>query len=73
MLFVVPYCVTAATGFTTHLHSDDNNNNNNNNNNNSVYANMIAMFVPLHVMGIYGYSMGTWPTAREFVCAENFP
>jgi hypothetical protein len=27
MLFVVPYCITAATGFTTHLQSNNNNNN----------------------------------------------
>jgi hypothetical protein len=43
MLFVVPYCITTATGLTTYWQSDDNNNNNNNNNNAVVIA--VAVWV----------------------------
>jgi hypothetical protein len=32
MLFVVPYCITAATGLTTNLQPNNNNKNSNNNN-----------------------------------------
>jgi hypothetical protein len=42
MLFVVSYCINAATGLTTHLKF--NNNNNNNNNNNSIQ--FFIIYVP---------------------------
>jgi hypothetical protein len=41
MLFVVPYCITTATGLTIHLQSNNNNNDNNNNNNKALKQNIV--------------------------------